>query len=218
LTATPERSAARRGFIRTLITSAAAGSAAAAHASACRVTGGDILGPFHRPNAAFGEPGLIELARAGEPGQRIVLAGRVLRPDCRTPVAGAVVDAWQANEQGQYDVKAPDEVIAPANYNLRGQTRTNERGEFTLQTILPGKYRIPPGLENFERFAGYLRPAHIHLSVTHPVYLPLTTQLYFSGDPQIGRDPWARHSRNLVQLRGDRGRFDIVLGNTPPRA
>lgn len=209
----------RRGFLRTAMTSAAAAAGAVAgtaQAAQCSVSGGDILGPFYRPNAAMAAASIIELAKAEEKGTHITLTGRILRPDCKTPVVNAVVDVWQANHEGMYDIKTPDEVIAPANYHMRGQARTNDKGEFTLKTVMPGKYRIPPGLENFEKFEGYLRPAHIHLTVTHPVYLPLTTQLYFNGDAQIAKDPWARHSKHLVKMSKDKGSFDIVLGNTPP--
>jgi len=195
---------------------AAAASSAQAAAQRCEVTGGDILGPFYRPDAAMAAQSQIALAAPGQAGTPVTLTGRILRPDCLTPVAHAVVDVWQADHEGHYDIKTPDEAITPDHYKMRGQARTNARGEFTLVTVVPGKYKIPPGLENFEKFEGYLRPAHIHLTVTHPVYLPLTTQLYFSGDPQIAKDPWARHSKNMIRLAQGQGRFDIVLGNTPP--
>lgn len=216
---TDAQASSRRGFLRNAVTSAvatagvvaAAGSAQAVQS--CIVSGGDILGPFYRPNAAMAAASVIELAKAGEKGTRITLTGRILRPDCKTPVANAVMDVWQANHEGMYDIKTPDEVIAQANYNLRGQARTNANGEFTINSIVPGKYKIPPGLENFE---GYLRPAHIHLTVTPPLNLPLITQLYFTGDPQIAKDPWAKHSKHMVKMNKDKGSLEIVLGNTPP--
>lgn len=217
---TDAQTSSRRGFLRTAVTSAAATAGAVAGtaqaAQSCSVSGGDILGPFYRPNAAMAAASVIELAKASEKGTHITLTGRILRPDCKTPVVNAVVDVWQANHEGMYDIKTPDEVIAPANYHMRGQARTNDKGEFTINTVVPGKYKIPPGLENFEKYEGYLRPAHVHLTVTHPVYLPLTTQLYFTGDPQIAKDPWAKYSKHMVTLNKDKGAFEIVLGNTPP--
>jgi catechol 1,2-dioxygenase len=208
--------ASRRGFLSSAIAGAAA-TVGTAQAAQCNVTGGDILGPFYRPNSAnSSKAGFIMLAKANESGKRITLTGRVLRPDCKTPVANAVIDAWQANDKGAYDVKTPDEVIAPENYNLRGQTRTNDKGEFVLDTVMPGKYNIPPGLEGFEQHAGKLRPAHIHLTITHPVYLPLTTQVYFQNDSQIKNDPWAKHSELIATMSGGNAKVEIVLGNTPP--
>ena len=39
---------------------------------------------------------------------------------------------------------------------------------------------------------------------------PLTTQLYFKGDPWIGRDPFVRKSL-IIELQKTSGTFDIVL-------
>jgi catechol 1,2-dioxygenase len=209
--------ASRRNFLSTAIAGVAA-AAGTAEAAQCGPTGGDILGPFYRPNSASStKVGFIQLAKMNESGKRISLTGRVLRPDCKTPVANAVIDAWQANDKGAYDIKTPDEVIAPENYNLRGQTRTNDKGEFVLDTVMPGKYGIPPGLEGFEAHAGKIRPAHVHLTITHPVYLPLTTQVYFQNDAQIKDDPWAQHSELIAQISGNNATVEIVLGNTPPK-
>ncbi len=213
----PSSIASRRNFLSSAI-AGVAGVAGTAEAAQCVPTGGDILGPFYRPNSASSSKvGFIQLAKTTEPGKRMTLTGRVLRPDCKTPVANAVIDAWQANDKGAYDIKTPDEVIAPENYNLRGQTRTNDKGEFVLDTVMPGKYGIPPGLEGFETHAGKLRPAHVHLTITHPVYLPLTTQVYFQNDAQIKDDPWAQHSELVAQVSGISATVDIVLGNTPPK-
>lgn len=184
-------------------------------ADRCAVTDGDILGPFYRPGARTA----VKMADAGAQGERLVLTGTVLRPDCKTPVAGATIDFWHCDHEGAYDIKTPDEKIAPENYRFRAMAQSDQAGRFVFETIVPGRYAIPPGLEGFERFAGQTRPAHFHLTVTHPIYLPLTTQLYMRGDPFIARDPWARHSKNIVALKksGERsaGSFEIVLANRP---
>ena len=61
-----------------------------------------------------------------------------------------------------------------------------------------------------------MRPAHIHFRVMESVHVPVTTQLYFKGDPFIAKDPWADHKPSLaIDLKQDgnlrRGVFDIVL-------
>ena len=57
------------------------------------------------------------------------------------------------------------------------------------------------------------------MTVTHPIYLPLTTQLYIQGDPFIAKDPWAKHSRSIFALKkgasGASGGVEIVLANRP---
>jgi protocatechuate 3,4-dioxygenase beta subunit len=35
-----------------------------------------------------------------------------------------------------------------------------------------------------EKYAGVMRPAHIHFRVSEMLHAPLTTQLYFKGDPE----------------------------------
>jgi len=48
----------------------------------------------------------------------------------------------------------------------------DERGQYKLETILPGKYSE----------GGAMRPAHIHVKVSAPDLPSHTTQLYFEGD------------------------------------
>lgn len=209
-------SSSRRRF---LIAAPAAAVALPAHAAgSCRVSDGDILGPFYRPGART----MVKMADAATQGERLVLTGTVLRPDCKTPVIGATIDFWHCDHAGAYDIKTPDERIAPENFRFRAMASTDKDGRFVFDTIVPGRYGIPPGLEGFEAYAGQTRPAHFHLTVTHPIYLPLTTQVYIAGDPFIARDPWARHSRNVFKLEkatdgsaAARGRFEIVLANRP---
>ena len=206
----------RRNFLFT-VPAAVAGAAVlpAQAAQSCRVSNGDVLGPFFLPGSAQNVNATIELAKTTEAGDHILITGRVVAPDCKTPIAGAMVDVWQANAKGAYDISNPSEKIAPANYNLRGQTQTNNKGEFVLKTVMPGRYDIPPGLPGLEKMAGKTRPAHIHMTVVHPLFVPLTTQIYFNGDSQIKGDPWAKHSRMIVEMKGKQGGIDIVLAAGP---
>jgi len=68
---------------------------------------------------------------------------------------------------------------------------TDQQGNYEFETIMPGRYAIPPGLPGLEKYEGVMRPAHIHFRVSEPIHVPLTTQLYFKGDPNIANDPWA---------------------------
>jgi catechol 1,2-dioxygenase len=204
------------GAVATAVGTVAATTGLSAQAAqSCKVSNGDILGPFFQPGSAASGNATIELAKTTEAGDHVVITGRVLAPDCKTPIAGAMVDVWQANAKGAYDIAHPDEKIAPANFNLRGHTKTNEKGEFVLKTVMPGRYNIPPGLPGLEKNAGQLRPAHIHLTVVHPIFVPLTTQLYFKGDSQIKGDPWAKDSKVVVEMKGKVGTIDVVLASGP---
>ncbi len=96
--------------------------------------------------------------RDGVDGTALTLTGLVLSTSCQ-PVSGALVDFWQADDDGNYD---------NAGYTLRGHQYTDAAGAFRLETIVPGLY---PG-----------RTRHIHVKVQAPSQPILTTQLYFPGE------------------------------------
>ena len=131
---------------------------------------------------------------AGMDGVRLVLSGTVLGAGCAPP-AGAVLDIWQANHDGEYDNEG---------FTLRGRFIADEQGRYQLGTIIPGHYL------NGRQY----RPAHIHAKVSAPGHQPLTTQLYFEGDPYNEIDPFIRESL-IMRLDSDgdgkRCAFDFVL-------
>ena len=135
----------------------------------CQVTGSDIKGPFHEPGA----PERTKIADDDEEGERLVIEGTVYGPDCTTPLAGVLLDVWQADINGDYHGGDG------GDYRLRGQLMTDDDGSYRFETIRPGNYPMGPDL---------MRPAHIHFTITKPGYSALTTQLYFAGDPYLAPD------------------------------
>ena len=96
-----------------------------------------VLGPFHQvasPPRALGD----SLDELGKP-DRCLVDGRVLGTDGR-PVPGALVDVWQADEDGSYDVQVPDRQ-PPGNG--RGLFTSDEDGRFRFTTVVPSHYPIP---------------------------------------------------------------------------
>ncbi len=133
----------------------------------CETTN-DILGPFYKPNAPLKE----DLTFPGLKGVNVRLKGKVYGSDCETQLKNALVEIWHCDTEGAYD---------NVHFKHRGRRKTNEKGEYAFQTILPGKY-----------LNGRLyRPAHIHFRVTAPGHKELVSQIYFEGDPHINEDPWA---------------------------
>jgi catechol 1,2-dioxygenase len=179
-----------------------------AAAQECSPTLPDILGPFYR----FGAPFQAKLGAADEPGEKLVISGTVYSSDCRTVLSSALIEVWQANSAGRYDTDIPGHFTEATSFHLRGMLNTDERGRYEIETVMPGRYPIGPGLPG----AGQTRPAHIHFRVMEALHIPLTTQLYFQGDPFIGKDPFASRKPSLaIKLKQDarhlRGVFDIVL-------
>lgn len=200
----------RRAALRLGLTAALAAVAPLpARAAACQATRPDLEGPFYVPGA----PARAAIAAPDEPGQRLIVRGRVLGPDCATPLGGALLDIWQADARGSYHGQ-------DQQYRLRGRLRTGPSGLYELSTIVPGRYR----------FGGRFRPAHIHFTITHPAMAPLTTQLYFRGDPYLAPNDAcgeACHSddpERVIELRKEEimggeiltGRFEIVLASRAP--
>jgi protocatechuate 3,4-dioxygenase beta subunit len=176
-----------------------------------------VLGPFHMvasPRRALGDT--IDLVGTGP---QCVLEGRVLSAD-GTPLPGAVLDVWQANDQGFYDVQQPD-VQPPGNG--RGLFTAGQDGAYWFRTIVPTHYPIPTDgpvgtlLEATKRHP--YRPAHVHFIVTAPGHRPLTTHIFVAGSPYIESDAVFAVKQSLITEftpaddpnQPARVQFDIVL-------
>jgi protocatechuate 3,4-dioxygenase beta subunit len=137
----------------------------------CPATEDNPEGPFWRPGAAF----RTKLRTAGDRGEVLVVSGQVLgRPDC-VPLPEALLDVWQADATGRYDNR---EDVGGAELRFRARMRTGEDGSYGFETVVPAPYWDGPRI----------RAAHIHFRVSCYGYLPLTTQLYFEGDPYLETD------------------------------
>jgi protocatechuate 3,4-dioxygenase beta subunit len=170
------------------------------------VTEDNILGPFHRPGAPY----RAKITPPMEPGVVMLIRGRVYGFDTRRPLAGAVLDVWQASANGRYDNDDPKRPPAADVFTNRARLITDENGFYEFETIKPGAYRIDKTT---------WRPNHIHFWIRHTAYRPLVTQLYFRGDEHQKGDPWIKESL-IIELRDQKtpggqayktGTFDIVL-------
>ena len=189
-------------------------NALSAAAQSCSLTTSDIIGPFYR----FGAPFQTKLAGPNEPGERLIISGKVYGPDCRSYLPNTLIEVWQANNAGQYDTDKPGNFTERVDFHLRGMMLTDQQGNYEFETIVPGRYAIPPNLPGLEKYAGVMRPAHIHSRVSEMLHVPLTTQLYFKGDPNIAHDPWASSKPSMaIDLKQDgkflHGNLDIVLAD-----
>ncbi len=173
-------------------------------------THNDILGPFWRAGAPFQS----KIIPPGAKGQVLVMSGTVMDTDGK-PIPNVILDIWNSNSGGVYDIKNPSQALDPSEFKFRGLLRTDAAGRYEVETVVPGKYKIPSKLPGFETFDGVLRPAHVHMMTSHNGTAPLITQIYFEGDTDIKNDPWAAKSKNIVALDKSkdvwRAKFDVVL-------
>lgn len=165
----------------------------------------NILGPYFRDGAPFRAKVTPVLAK----GTPLLVRGRVWGFDTKKPLAGAVLDIWQADADGRYDNDDPKKPPTKGVYVNRARVLTDETGYYEYETIHPGPYQIGPDA---------WRPAHIHYLVRKAGYANLITQLYFKGDRFNAKDEFIKPSL-IIELRSakvngsaiETGVFDVVL-------
>ncbi|MGR6968905.1 intradiol ring-cleavage dioxygenase [Streptomyces cynarae] len=156
-----------------------------------------VLGPFHMTASPVRELGDdIDLVGSGEP---CVVSGRVLSED-GTPLPGAVLDVWQADADGHYDVQQPD--LQPPG-NGRGLFTADSEGRFWFRTCVPAPYPIPTDgpVGALLRATGRhpYRPAHIHFIATADGHAPVTTHIFVAGSDYLDSDAVFAVKKSLVQ-------------------
>jgi hydroxyquinol 1,2-dioxygenase len=144
-----------------------------------------VLGPFH----IEGSPELANGAdmSQGLPGTPLFLHGTV-RDLAGRPVAGGVLDVWQADNEGLYESQHADVDEA----RLRAKYTTGEDGGYCVRTVSPLGYSIPMDgpVGNLIARTGisHMRPAHIHFLINVPGYEPLITHLFQEGAKYLDSD------------------------------
>ncbi len=156
-----------------------------------------VLGPFHMTESPVRELGAnIDLVGGGEP---CVVSGRIVSGD-GTPLPGAVLDVWQADGNGFYDVQRPD-VQPPGNG--RGLFTTDAEGRFWFRTCVPSPYPIPtdgPVGELLKATGRHpYRPAHIHFIASADGHTPVTTHIFVAGSDYLDSDAVFAVKESLVE-------------------
>lgn len=161
------------------------------HSERLGVTGA-IEGPYYIPGAPQLSAPYVLPMRPDEPGEVLFFAGTVAGAD-GAPLPGAEIDMWHNDATMTYSgIPYPDDRELPPPFNLRGRFSTDANGRFEVRTARPVPYEIPKDGPTgaLLRAAGWhaWRPAHLHMIVSAPGHLPLTSQLYFAGDPYLDSD------------------------------
>jgi len=160
-------------------------------------TESNVEGPVYVPGAPRLERPYVLPMRENEPGEKLIFSGTVRSTD-GSPLAGANLDVWQANGACEYSHFQP----GVPEYNLRGQLTTADDGSFEFETVVPAPYEVPSGGATGRLLAALgrhcFRPGHIHFKLSHEAALPLTTQIYFDGDPWLDSDVVGAVKTSLV--------------------
>jgi protocatechuate 3,4-dioxygenase beta subunit len=165
-----------------------------------------VLGPFYVDGPPVVPHG-TDIAR-GQPGLPLWADIRVTDPD-GVPVAGAIVDVWQSNKDGFYDVQLPD-LDGPV---LRARLHTDAGGVLRFWSILPAEYPIPTDgpVGQMLRATGRhpYRAPHLHFMIMASGHRRLVTQLFVAGGAYLDSDAVFGVKEDLIVP------FERCAGPTP---
>jgi protocatechuate 3,4-dioxygenase beta subunit len=164
------------------------------------------LGPFHQRGA----PPLADGGDLwkGQPGEVMVVTGRVLDATSGQGVTGATLDLWQNADNGFYAAQDADQ---PAK-NYHGTLTCAADGSFAFTTTRQQPYTVPydgPAgdmLRALKRDAW--RPAHLHVIAEAAGYHPLVTELFLEDDPYLDSDAVFGVREDLVVPLGTMAKGD----------
>ena len=190
-----------------------------------------VFGPFFVENSPR-----IDLGgdiSGGAPGQPCWVEGTVTGLD-GSPIPGARIEVWEADEDGFYDVQYPDDRVTG-----RAHLFTDELGRYSFWGLTPTPYPIPHdgpvGAMLAAAGRSPMRASHLHFMVTAARHRTLVTHIFVCGDALLHSDSVFGVKESLIKdfteqpvgtptpdgrdLGGrswSRTRFDIVLAPAAP--
>jgi protocatechuate 3,4-dioxygenase beta subunit len=121
-----------------------------------------------------------------ELGEPMIVTGRVLAPDGKSPVDGIRVHVYHTDAKGNYNPG----TTSSQRPRLKGTMLTNEEGRYEYRTIRPGSY---PKSRN---------PAHVHYVISGKGYAEQYDELEFEGDPY--------HTEEATEKSRKLGTFGVI--------
>lgn len=119
----------------------------------------------------------VTVASANEPGERLVIRGKILEADGRTPAAGLRMYLWHTNAKGLYATNGSETGVQLHHGYLHAWLKTDGNGAYEINTIRPASY---PNSKI---------PQHIHAALwpqdgRAPFYI---SDFVFSDDPFVDK-------------------------------
>lgn len=144
-----------------------------------------VFGPFHVENAPRYQLG-DDIAN-GAKGTSCLVRGTV-RGITGDPVPGAVLDVWQSDDDGLYDVQHEGLEHAQS----RGVLTADGEGRFHFRSIVAVPYAIPhdgPVGQMLDATGRHpWRPAHLHFMIKAPGYQTLVTHVFRDKSDYLDSD------------------------------
>jgi hydroxyquinol 1,2-dioxygenase len=163
-----------------------------AYADATEAT---VFGPFFTEDAPLlPQGGDMSFGAAGEP---CFIEGSVRGTD-GSPIPGARIEVWEADEDGFYDVQYTDGRVA-----ARGHLFSDDDGRYRFWGLTPTPYPIPHdgpvGALLARAGRSPMRASHLHFMVSAPGYRTLITHIFVRGDELLERDSVFGVKESLVK-------------------
>jgi len=197
------------------------------HPADADATESTVFGPFFVP----GSPRIPlggDIA-GGAPGEPCWVEGTI-RDTAGRPISRALIEVWEADADGYYDVQYDDGRLAS-----RGHLSSDEQGRYRFWALTPTPYPIPHDGPVGQLLAAAgrspMRAAHLHFMVTAAGHRKLVTHVFVQGDSHLSSDAVFGVKQSLIKDFvshppgtptpdgrdvGDRSwssvHFDIVLG------
>jgi protocatechuate 3,4-dioxygenase, beta subunit len=134
---------------------------------------------FEPPADARPSPTLA-LTSAKEPGQRMIVTGRLFAMDGTTPIPRRWIGVYHTDAKGDYGHDPRRHEWA----RLNGWLKTDSLGRFEIRTIRPGAY--PQGNT----------PEHIHFVIQTPTCWNGNNELQFEDDRRVLKSVLERSRRD----------------------
>jgi hydroxyquinol 1,2-dioxygenase len=190
-----------------------------------QATEATVFGPFFVEGSLEIKNG--EDIAFGATGEPCWIEGTV-RDHQGNPLTGALIEVWEADEDGLYDVQYADGRNA-----ARAHLFSEEDGSYRFWAITPTPYPIPndgPVGQMLDAVGrSPMRASHLHFMVSHPGSRTLVTHIFVRGDELLDSDTvfgvneslikdfeqqsvgTATPNGRVVEGTWSRTRFDIVL-------
>jgi hydroxyquinol 1,2-dioxygenase len=154
-----------------------------------------VVGPFFTEGSPeIKNGGDMAFGATGEP---CWVEGSVKDHEGR-PLAGALIEVWEADEDGMYDVQYADGRTA-----ARAHLYTDGEGGYRFWGVTPTPYPIPHDgpvgqlLQAVGRSP--MRASHLHFKVTYPGCRALVTHIFVRGDKLLDSDAVFGVKQSLVR-------------------
>ncbi len=191
------------------------------------VTEATVWGPFFvEGSPAVGLGGDIA---GGAPGEPCWVEGTV-RSSAGAPLPGALIEVWEADDDGRYDVQYADDRTS-----ARGHLRADAEGVYRFWALTPTPYPIPDDGPVGQLLAATnrspMRAPHLHFMVTADGHRRVVTHIFVADGPTADSvfgvraslvKPFERQRAGTPTPDGraldgpwSRVRFDIVLAPDP---